>query len=264
MDETIENYMIPEIRFIIFRKCTPSWEMVENTLEGINLSYFVQGEAHYIVDNKTIDVAEGNLLVLPPGCTRKAVTSHKKPMHCFSVDFILKNSRNQLLSLPFPAKSMPGRHEDIIHLFNELTFSWIDKQPGYIIKCNGLLLQIIHRFLELIIYKAESYTGDTRITRVIRHIGSHYSEHVTAKMMADMVGLHPTYFGALFNQTIGMSFNRYLIQTRVKNAENLLSSGEYRVGDVAEICGFTDISHFYKLFKLLKGFPPSYSLPPKS
>jgi transcriptional regulator GlxA family with amidase domain len=43
----------------------------------------------------------------------------------------------------------------------------------------------------------------------------------------------------------------------------MLSSGEYKVGDIAEACGFTDTSHFYKQFKLVKGFPPSHNLPKK-
>jgi AraC-like DNA-binding protein len=49
----------------------------------------------------------------------------------------------------------------------------------------------------------------------------------------------------------------------VTNAEHMLSSGEYKVVDVADACGFTDVSHFYKQFKQLKGFPPSHCMPKK-
>ncbi|MCL2600862.1 MAG: AraC family transcriptional regulator, partial [Treponema sp.] len=129
------------------------------------------------------------------------------------------------------------------------------------IKCKGLFLQILYRFLELLVYKDRSFAGDFRITKVIRYIAQNYSERLTVKSMADMVSLNPTYFGDLFQRTAGMSFNRYLIQLRVKNAEEMLLSGEYKVGDVAEACGFTDTSHFYKQFKHLKGFPPSQCLP---
>jgi transcriptional regulator GlxA family with amidase domain len=62
---------------------------------------------------------------------------------------------------------------------------------------------------------------------------------------------------------MGISLNRYLIQVRVRNAADMLASGEYKVSDIAEACGFTDVSHFYKQFKLIKGFPPSHSLPKK-
>ena len=258
----VENY-IPEIRYIIHRKCTPTWKMNENTLEGMNLTYIVHGEANYTVDNRMVNVAQGNLMVLPKGCVRKAITCPDRPMQCFSVDFIMKNTQNQELPPPFPFLSEPGHHEDIIHLFHELSFTWLDKQPSYAIKCNGLFLLILHRFMELVIHKADSYAGDSRINKVIRHIATHYSEHITAREMAELVHLNPTYFGLLFRQTMGVSFNQYLIQIRIRNAENMLSSGEYTVGNVAEACGFTDMSHFYKQFKLIKGFPPSHSLPKK-
>ena len=263
MSITVDEEIIPDIQHIIFRKCTPAWEIPEHEMGSCNLTYLIQGEAKYTINGETIDVEQGSLLVLPRGSVRRGITFPERLMHCFSVDFHLRNTKNQELPPPFPLISAPGRHEDIIHLFHELSFSWLDRQPGYIIKCNGLFLQIIHRFLELVIYKTDSYTGDFRITKVIRFMAAHYSEHITVKMMAEMVGLNPTYFGVLFRQTMGMSFNRYLIQTRVKNAENILITGEYKVGDVAEACGFTDVSHFYKQFKLIKGFPPSHSLPKK-
>jgi AraC-like DNA-binding protein len=255
--------MLPFIGYIIFRKCTPSWEMAENTLGGINLTYVIQGAARYTVDGNKIELQQGDLLVLPEGSVRKAITFPDRLMQCFSVDFKLKTISNQELPPPLPFISHPGRHEDIIRLFHELSFTHVNKQPGYNIRSNGLFLQILHRFMELIIYKTSSYTGDHRISKVISYINAHYSEHITARMMAEMIHLHPTYFGGLFRQIMGKSFNQYLINTRVTHAEYMLNSGTYKVSDVAEQCGFTDVSHFNKQFKTLKGFPPSHCMPKK-
>jgi YesN/AraC family two-component response regulator len=179
------------------------------------------------------------------------------------VDFDLHNAQNKNVTLPFPISSQPGRHEDIIRVFHDLSFSWLNKQPGHNIKARGLLLQIIHRFLELVVFKSDSSSGDSRIIRVIRYMSAHYSERITVRMMAEMVSLNPTYLGLLFRRETGISFNRYLMQVRIKNAENMLAGGEYKVGNIAEACGFTDMSHFHKQFKLIRGFPPSYSLPKK-
>jgi len=238
--------------------------MPEQQVDGCNLTYLVQGEARYTIDNQTVDLVPGSLLVLPRGSIRKGITYPDRLMHCFSVDFILQNAKNQDIAPPFPLFSMPGRQEDIVHLFHELSFAWLNKSPGYIIKSRGLFLQILHRFLELIVFSADSSAGDSRITRAIRYIAAHYSERLSVKMMAEVAGLNPTYFGKLFRQEMGVGFNRYLIQIRVRNAADMLACGEYKVTDIAEACGFTDVSHFYKQFKLIKGFPPSYSLPKSS
>ena len=263
MVASFDEIMIPRIRLIIFRKCTPEWEMPENTINEINLTYIIQGEARYTVNDQTINVAEGDLLLLPKGCVRKAITFPDRLMHCFSVAFSLKNTGDEELSLDMPQLFRAGRHEDLIRIFNELTFAWVDKQPGYITKCNGLLLLILHRFMEIVIRKGDSFTGDYRISKTIHYMAAHYSERITVKEMAQLAGLHPAYFGALFRQTIGMSLNQYLTQIRIKNAENMLGTGEYKVCSVAEACGFTDTAHFHKQFKLIKGFPPSHSLKKK-
>jgi AraC-like DNA-binding protein len=263
MSIQIDDEMTPSIYYVIFRKCTPAWIMHENTLGSINLTYVIEGAAQYTIDAETIDLERGDLLVLPKGSVRRAVTFQDRLMHCFSVDFTLKNSRGQELPPPLPLKTTLGRHENIIHMFYELSFTWASKRPGYIMKSKGLFLQILHSFIEIVVYKSGSNTGDYRISRIVNYIMAHYSEHITVKMMAEMVNLNPTYFGVLFRQTMGISLNQYLIQTRVTNAEHMISSGEYKVGDAAEACGFTDVSHFYKQFKLLKGFPPSHSMPKK-
>jgi AraC-like DNA-binding protein len=263
MSATVDEDLVPHIRHVVFQKCAQAWELPDQELDFYNLTYVIQGEARYIVNGKPVELAPGSLLVLPPDTRRRGVTSPDRPMHCFSVDFDLRNSKNQDTALPFPVYSLPGRHEDIIHLFHDLSFAWVNKQPGSLIKCRGVFLQIIHRFLELVIFRDDTGARDSRIARVVRYMAAHYAERVTVKMMAKMAGLNPTYFGYLFRREMGVSLNRYLIQLRVKNAENMLSSGEYKVGNIAEACGFLDISHFYKQFKLIKGFPPSHSLPKK-
>jgi AraC-like DNA-binding protein len=263
MPAVADEDMIPDIYYAIFRKCTPAWEIPEQKITAWNLTYLIQGEARYTIDGETVELAQGGLMVLPEGTTRRGLTFPDRLMHCFSVDFDIRDSQNKPITLPFPISSQPGRHEDLIRIFHDLSFSWLNKQPGYNIKSRGLFLQIIHRFLELVVFKNDSSAGDSRINRVIRYMAAHYSERVTVKMMSEMVGLNPTYLGLLFRREMGISFNRYLMQIRIKNAEHMLAGGEYKVSNIAEACGFTDMSHFHKQFKLIRGFPPSYSLPKK-
>jgi transcriptional regulator GlxA family with amidase domain len=133
-----------------------------------------------------------------------------------------------------------------------------------VIKLRGLFLLVLHRFFEIIVYNKDSSAMDFRVAKAIRYLASHYPEKISVRKMADMVKLNAHYFGALFKQETGLSLNRYVIRTRVRKAENLLASGEYKVGDVAEVCGFTDVTHFYRQFKEIMGYPPSGCIPKKT
>jgi YesN/AraC family two-component response regulator len=117
--------------------------------------------------------------------------------------------------------------------------------------------------MELTVLRNDNDITDPRIDIAIHYISKHFSERITIKMIADMTNMTPSYFGILFKKIMGINFNQYLIQTRIQKAEKMLASGNYKVTNIPEACGFTDISHFYKLFKVVRGFPPSYCKPKK-
>jgi len=120
---------------------------------------------------------------------------------------------------------------------------------------------ILHRLSEIIVYDVDSAAGDYRINKITRYISTHYGEKLTVKNLAAKVNLKPDYFGQIFKQKTGKMLRQYINQVRVQNAELMLQSGNYKVHDAAEKCGFSDISHFYKEFRALRGFAPSRCIP---
>jgi AraC-like DNA-binding protein len=260
-EDRIEERLVPDIDYVIFRKCTPAWRMYQHKINSCDITYIIEGKAQYIINGNSYSLQAGDLLCLPEGCVRSGVTYPNSLMRCFSVDFSMSDYSGEAVALPFPIVSHISCQNDIISMFHNLVNTWIEKQPGYVIKTQGLFLLILYRFFELIVFNSDSEEGDYRVKKAIRYIAKHYSERLSVKDIAGMVGLNAVYFGALFKQSTGLSINRYVIQTRIKNAENLLISGEYHVEEVAAHCGFSDVAHFYKLFKELMGFPPSHYIP---
>lgn len=260
MTDQKEYDFIPHIEYLVFRQCTTQWRMYEHTLPSCDLTYVIKGEARYTINGVGYDLSAGDLLCLPTGSVRAGVTYPDRLMHCFSINFQLRNISGGVSQLPFPIVSHVGYKEDIIHLFHELSFVWLNK-PLSRLESRGMFLLILQRFFELIVYNTDISVEDPRIKKAIRYIAAHFSEKIQVKEMASAVKLKPAYFGALFKREAGMKPNEYLIRTRINNARNMLASGEYTVGDVAEACGFVDSAHFYKHFKSLMGFPPSHCIP---
>jgi transcriptional regulator GlxA family with amidase domain len=160
-----------------------------------------------------------------------------------------------------PVVNHIGLRQDIIDTFKELTVCWNEQHNGYIMKCQALLMLILHRLSEIILFNVDTALGDYRINKITRYISLHYAEKLTVKNLAAQVRLNADYFGRMFRHETGMSLHQYLTQIRIKNAEDLLHSGNYKVEEVAELCGFSDVFHFFKSFKGLRGFPPSRCLP---
>jgi AraC-like DNA-binding protein len=258
------DFVVPKVDYAVYRKCTPSWNLYQQKMKSWDLTYVIQGNAKYTIDGSKYMLAPGDLLYLPVGTWREAVTWPDRLMHCFSVDFQLNDFRGRPVDLPFPTLSHLGIRDDIIRLFHDLCFTWLEKQPGCAMKTAGHLMLILSRFYELIVYHTDSVSGDTRINKMISFIAAHYSEKITLKKMADMLGLNCHYLGTLFRAETGSSFNRYLARTRIKHAENMLKNGEFTVREAAEIVGFSDSFYFYKKFKSLMGYPPSHCIPKRT
>ena len=122
------------------------------------------------------------------------------------------------------------------------------KDPAYILKARGLYLMILQLLSDNNISKDTSIM-DTRIKKVLHYMSHHYNEPLTVEMMADMSNLSNMYFGSLFKKETGMSFRNFLTLIRMNRAEEMLYSGEYKIHEVAESCGFSDVFYFSKIFK---------------
>ena len=256
---------VPHIACHVYRKCNPDWHIQRYTASDFDITYVIKGSARYTINGESYELKAGDLLCLSKGdVIREAVTHPHNLMQCYTIRFTEKYpmpgvARDTL----FPLVNHVGLRQDIVDLFRELTFRWSERQNGYIMKTQALLMLILCRLAEIILYDTNSAPGDFRVNKIIRYISMYYSEKLTVKKLARQVHLASDYFGQLFKRETGMMVHQYITQIRIQKAENMLQSGNYKIYEVAENCGFSDTFHFYKSFKALRGFPPSRCIPKK-
>ncbi|UKS30951.1 response regulator [Paenibacillus sp. HWE-109] len=89
------------------------------------------------------------------------------------------------------------------------------------------------------------------------YIDTHLSVEISLKEVADIVGITPTYFSALFKKLTNETFVSYRIHKRMEKARELLSIPHKRTVDVAAEVGYDDYPHFTKTFKKIFGISPS-------
>lgn len=95
------------------------------------------------------------------------------------------------------------------------------------------------------------------VRTAVDYIETHYYESITAKDVADNVGLSPSYFGSLFRQTVGINPARYIIDVRIRKAQNLLRNTTHKVYEISEMVGYSNNFYFNRLFKKLVGVTPN-------
>ena len=99
----------------------------------------------------------------------------------------------------------------------------------------------------------------TRLTAALDYIASHFSDpELSLAKVAQSLSISPRYLQRLLESS-GTSFTAHVTELRLKHAFMLLTAEnliDVRICDIALEAGFSDISHFNRLFRSRFGDTP--------
>jgi AraC-like DNA-binding protein len=82
--------------------------------------------------------------------------------------------------------------------------------------------------------------------------------NITLKQLSQNVDINPTYLSREFSKYFdNLSFGEYTRKLRIERAITLINQGGYSLTEIAYLSGFSDQSHFTRVFKHLTGKSPS-------
>ncbi|TCL70013.1 AraC family transcriptional regulator [Hydrogenispora ethanolica] len=81
--------------------------------------------------------------------------------------------------------------------------------------------------------------------------------NLSVKSIAGYLNHNPDYIGRQFRSVMGMSVGNYILQQRLKLAEQLLQETHQPVQQIASQTGFASLRHFLRQFRKERGMTPS-------
>lgn len=102
-----------------------------------------------------------------------------------------------------------------------------------------------------------SYEKSEDIKMCIKYMEEHCARKITLAELADLVHMSPNYFCNYFKTQTGISAFTQLNYIRVKRAAKLLLSSNDSIVNIAENCGYENVSFFIRKFKEIQGCTPS-------
>ncbi|MDD5596876.1 MAG: AraC family transcriptional regulator [Victivallaceae bacterium] len=123
------------------------------------------------------------------------------------------------------------------------------------------LLNLLFSAVDIALQQAADtgeYSGFSIVERACDRIErEYYNGDLTIEKIAADLNITPGYLANLFQKKeLGM-VRRYLIQTRLRHAFRLLSTGKYTVKDIAELTGWNSQFYFSNCFKKYYKISPS-------
>jgi YesN/AraC family two-component response regulator len=87
-------------------------------------------------------------------------------------------------------------------------------------------------------------------------INENFASNIKIGDIADDLHISKTYLSSVFSKTTGVTISTYLNEIRCRNAMIFIKNG-MPVTKAAYAVGYNDAAYFSRIFKKLKGYPPS-------
>ena len=130
-----------------------------------------------------------------------------------------------------------------------------NKSPGDIIETGGIIRIILAKFLHKIDKITKSRERDW-LEPILTYIEKNLDKHIDLQSLSKEVALHPTYFSDMFTKKTGVRPIKYIIKKRMDRAHTLLLSTDKSIKEVADACGFENVTYFSREFKKYFHLPP--------
>ena len=251
--------------------------------EEFQFSYVTEGVVEVFLNQRKVTLKKGEGIFLNSGVLHmaRAVTGTEGAYH--SVDFsqrliasfpgsvfetsyiapILQNPALDALVLkpeiPWQKKILQ-KLQDIYRIDGE-------KERGYELELNSLLLQIWHLLLCNVAEERELHGGDgsasaidprhrQRLRDIIDYIQKHYSEKISLEDIAACVYLSTSECCRFFKRNMNCTLFQYLIDYRLEQSMKLLRFTDRSVGQIAYDTGFSSSSYYIEKFREKTGQTP--------
>ena len=100
-------------------------------------------------------------------------------------------------------------------------------------------------------------TLDRRLVdRIAQYVDAHLGETLTLDRLAAVVALSPFHFARAFRASTGLAPHRFVVARRMAAARSRLMRSDASVVDIALGVGFSNISHFRRVFRREHGLLP--------
>lgn len=226
--------------------------------------FVISGKGKYFVDGKTYNLGKNYGFIIEPGVKTSYVADETDPWeYCWiavrGVDVIGFLETAELYNKHYFSFE-PEFVAPLLGVLEELSSSE-NVNPDYAnLRINAAFLEIMSCFIP----KTQQSEGEKRAGRNANialsgaeYFMKNFSKNVGVNEAAAEIGVSRVYFSTLFTKEFGVPPKEYLTGIRIDNAKKMLSDNDLSLSEIAEKCGFFDVSSFSKNFKKLCGKTPN-------
>lgn len=94
--------------------------------------------------------------------------------------------------------------------------------------------------------------------RIIHYLEAHYSEDISLDGLSKVLGYNKSYLCVAFKKETNQTILDCLNMIRIRSSAELIVYSDHSLAQVAEMCGFSSVSHFNRVFLKYTGITPGH------
>lgn len=248
-----------------------------HTHEGLEVYYFIRGNANYVIGENIYDLSPGDMLLFRGSTIHRVNPSKDVPYIRSYVNFTESFLREQmseemlekLMSLFESPNGMLIRwtleeRDEMETLFRTIHRENERESFGYELILKTLLVQMLiaiyrktKRLHEIAPAGQQSYSQEN-VRRILQYINQHFTENFSLQELSNELHLNKYYICHCFKEVTGYTINNYAISKRIEEAKKMLRATDEPIGFISEKLGFNTAVHFSRSFKKYAGMSPQY------
>lgn len=224
------------------------WHFHENPY----LMYLLQGNLYDTNKSKQTNCTSGSLFFY--NWDEPHVNSRQSDFaKGFHVEFERHWFKDKQLDLNLWEGSQLIQNPKLHHLLAKIYFEF---------KCEDIFSQVS---IELLLFQLCESIDSIHITKIsdeplwlntLKDMLHQNHERLNLSYLSKQLGVHPAHISRAVPKYLNTTLGDYIRQQKIKNAISYLMNSSVSLTDIAYICGFSDQSHFIRVFKIYIGMTP--------
>ena len=236
--------------------------------------YVVSGSSLHIRNGKTEHIYAGNFFIIDYSTYHQYISDNNIEVInlMFTPQFIdntLANCNNfkDLLNnylIKFNVSSLTtdpteytfyDEDDKIKKIFTELEREHSEQKHGfYEIMRSNIVKLIILTLRKIDLLNPTELSPE--IQKIKNIIEANYSDALTLMSLCNEIHYSLPHISRKFKTEVGVNFNKYLTEIRMKEACRLIANTGKKISEIANLTGYSDIKHFQYTFKKITGNSP--------
>jgi len=220
--------------------------MISNEKENIDIREYPYNLVDNIVSSievKDIDMLEKSVEDLLKRLKALAIDADKYRLFIINTIFTIMRTLNNIMD------------DNVSNTFRSEEYLERVSRASYWHEIYSLIEEFLSNVIALL---RNSYQYTNNFTLLVeKYIEENYDKKLTLDKLSDVFHFSPAYLSRKFHQEKGCTINDYIRNTRIRHAIILIESSSLSIKHIAIKSGFSNVSHFNRVFKSVTGSTPS-------